>query len=257
MGLVVLGLGLKVDLPVLADVDQLLGFFFFFTLITVSTRSLILKLSDESVYEPQIRALLGTTTLSVKWLCLNEERGGRTSQFSLTSISSLARAFAAAISSSATRLAFSRSSWCVYVCVCVCVCACVCVCVCVCTCLCVCICVCAHRCHDLIVHHPLSLLPLILCPAGGREEREREREREGPREGGREREKERERAREGEREKERERVHDSARYCMYKGEGSRPKECLSVTKLTNTFPHTRIKTVLRVLVSALAACGPS
>ena len=37
-------------------------FFFFFTLVTGPTRSLSLKLSDTRVYEPQIRARLGTTT---------------------------------------------------------------------------------------------------------------------------------------------------------------------------------------------------
>ena len=36
-------------------------FFFFFTLVTGPTRSLSLKLSDITVYEPQIRARLGTT----------------------------------------------------------------------------------------------------------------------------------------------------------------------------------------------------
>jgi len=36
-------------------------FFFFFTLVTGPRRSLSLKLSDTSVYEPQIRARLGTT----------------------------------------------------------------------------------------------------------------------------------------------------------------------------------------------------
>ena len=36
-------------------------FFFFFTLVTVPRRSLSLKLSDTNVYEPQIRARLGTT----------------------------------------------------------------------------------------------------------------------------------------------------------------------------------------------------
>ena len=35
--------------------------FFFFTLVTGPTRSLSLKLSDARVYEPQIRARLGTT----------------------------------------------------------------------------------------------------------------------------------------------------------------------------------------------------
>ena len=35
--------------------------FFFFTLFTGPSRSLSLKLSDTSVYEPQIRARLGTT----------------------------------------------------------------------------------------------------------------------------------------------------------------------------------------------------
>ena len=37
-------------------------FFFFFTLITGPSRSLSLKLSDTRVYEPQIRARLGTAT---------------------------------------------------------------------------------------------------------------------------------------------------------------------------------------------------
>ena len=36
-------------------------FFFFFTLVTGPRMSLSLKLSDTSVYEPQIRARLGTT----------------------------------------------------------------------------------------------------------------------------------------------------------------------------------------------------
>ena len=36
--------------------------FFFFTLVTGPRRSLNLKLSDARVYEPQIRALLVTTT---------------------------------------------------------------------------------------------------------------------------------------------------------------------------------------------------
>ena len=39
-------------------------FFFFFTLVTGPGRSLSLKLSDARVYEPQIRARLGTTTHS-------------------------------------------------------------------------------------------------------------------------------------------------------------------------------------------------
>jgi len=37
-------------------------FFFFVTLVTGPRRSLSLKLSDTRVYEPQIRARLGTTT---------------------------------------------------------------------------------------------------------------------------------------------------------------------------------------------------
>ena len=37
-------------------------FFFFFTLVTGPSRSLSLKLGDTRVYEPQIRARLGTTT---------------------------------------------------------------------------------------------------------------------------------------------------------------------------------------------------
>ena len=36
-------------------------FFFFFTFVTGPRRSLSLKLSDTRVYEPQIRARLGTT----------------------------------------------------------------------------------------------------------------------------------------------------------------------------------------------------
>jgi len=36
-------------------------FFLSFTLVTGPRRSLMLKLSDTRVYEPQIRALLGTT----------------------------------------------------------------------------------------------------------------------------------------------------------------------------------------------------
>ena len=36
-------------------------FFFFFTLVTGPRRSLSIKLSDTRVYEPQIRARLGTT----------------------------------------------------------------------------------------------------------------------------------------------------------------------------------------------------
>ena len=38
------------------------AFFFFFTLVTGPRRSLSLKLSDTRVYEPHIRARLGTTT---------------------------------------------------------------------------------------------------------------------------------------------------------------------------------------------------
>ena len=38
-------------------------FFFFFTLVTGPRRSLSLKLSDTRVYEPQVRARLGTTPL--------------------------------------------------------------------------------------------------------------------------------------------------------------------------------------------------
>ena len=38
-----------------------LVFFFFFTLVTGPRRSLSLRLSDTRVYEPQIRAGLGTT----------------------------------------------------------------------------------------------------------------------------------------------------------------------------------------------------
>ena len=41
---------------------HLLFFFFFFTLVTGPRRSLSLKLSDTRVYEPQIRALLGTAS---------------------------------------------------------------------------------------------------------------------------------------------------------------------------------------------------
>ena len=50
-----------------ADEEQLekeedeIFFFFFFTLVTGPRRSLSLKLSDTRVYEPQIRARLGTT----------------------------------------------------------------------------------------------------------------------------------------------------------------------------------------------------
>ena len=44
----------------MAAADKLL-FFFFFTLVTGPRRSLSLKLSDTRVYEPQIRARLGTT----------------------------------------------------------------------------------------------------------------------------------------------------------------------------------------------------
>ena len=45
--------------------DQLGFFFFFFTLDTGSERSLSPKLSDIRVYEPQIRAHLGFTRVSV------------------------------------------------------------------------------------------------------------------------------------------------------------------------------------------------
>jgi len=40
---------------------EILFFFFFFTLVTGPRRSLSLRLSDTRVYEPQIRARLGTT----------------------------------------------------------------------------------------------------------------------------------------------------------------------------------------------------
>jgi len=40
---------------------RMLLFFCFFTLVTGPRRSLNLKLSDKRVYEPQIRARLGTT----------------------------------------------------------------------------------------------------------------------------------------------------------------------------------------------------
>ena len=42
----------------------LLALVFFFTLVTGPRRSLSLKLSDTRVYEPQIRARLGTTALN-------------------------------------------------------------------------------------------------------------------------------------------------------------------------------------------------
>ena len=42
---------------------QYFFFFFFFTLVTGPRRSLSLRLSDTRVYEPQIRARLGTTAL--------------------------------------------------------------------------------------------------------------------------------------------------------------------------------------------------
>ena len=41
-------------------------FFFFFTLVTGPRRSLSLTLSGTRVYEPQIRARLGTTTHAVE-----------------------------------------------------------------------------------------------------------------------------------------------------------------------------------------------
>jgi len=53
-------------------------FFFFFTLVTGPRRSLSLKLTDSRVYEPQIRARLGTTAhfdLSVE-----RRRSGRRSR---------------------------------------------------------------------------------------------------------------------------------------------------------------------------------
>ena len=51
-------------------------FFFFFTFVTGPRGSLRLKLSDTRVYEPQIRARLGTTAISVKWLFLNTNTSG-------------------------------------------------------------------------------------------------------------------------------------------------------------------------------------
>ena len=45
----------------LGVVDVQVLFFFFFTLVTGPRRSLSLKMSDKRVYEPQIRARLGTT----------------------------------------------------------------------------------------------------------------------------------------------------------------------------------------------------
>jgi len=45
--------------PSLQDLEAF--FFFFFTLVTGPGRSLSLKLSDTRVYEPHIRARLGTT----------------------------------------------------------------------------------------------------------------------------------------------------------------------------------------------------
>jgi len=50
-------------------------FFFLFTGVTVPRRSLSLKLSDTRVYEPQIRARLGTTAHLCKDLC--EAKPGR------------------------------------------------------------------------------------------------------------------------------------------------------------------------------------
>ena len=46
---------------------------FFFTLVTGPSRSLSLKLSDARVYEPQIRARLGTTAREVVVLKLKAE----------------------------------------------------------------------------------------------------------------------------------------------------------------------------------------
>ena len=46
---------------ILYDVGREGGNFFVFTLFTGPIRSLSLKLSDTRVYEPQIRARLGTT----------------------------------------------------------------------------------------------------------------------------------------------------------------------------------------------------
>jgi len=46
-------------------------FFFFFTLVTGPRRSLRLKLSDTRVYEPQIRARLGTTAHFCRVVALN------------------------------------------------------------------------------------------------------------------------------------------------------------------------------------------
>ena len=42
-------------------------FFFFFTLVTGPTRPWSLELSDTSIYEPQIRARLGTTAVERTW----------------------------------------------------------------------------------------------------------------------------------------------------------------------------------------------
>ena len=49
-------------------------FFFFFTLVTGPIRSLSLKLSDTRVYEPQIRARLGTTAHLCKVVVLDLNR---------------------------------------------------------------------------------------------------------------------------------------------------------------------------------------
>ena len=48
--------------------------FFFFTLVTSPRRSLSLKLSDTRVYEPQIRARLGTKTHFCEVVCTPQRR---------------------------------------------------------------------------------------------------------------------------------------------------------------------------------------
>ena len=80
---------------------------FFFTLVTGPGRSSGLKLSDTRVYEPQIRARLGTTTADV-------DAVGK-------------------------RLCAIVECACVSLCMCVSVCVSLCVYVCVCLCLCVCV----------------------------------------------------------------------------------------------------------------------
>ena len=73
--------GLSVDRA--ADVGPV---FFFFTLVTGPRRSLSLKLSDTRVYEPQIRARLGTTAHFCEVVVLTSEACPSTGQPTSTSL---------------------------------------------------------------------------------------------------------------------------------------------------------------------------